>query len=183
MHTTKKFLFLLFFVNVIFLYTTDSYALSILDRERELSEYFDYPCAKFRIPKVLAMAIARQESYMQPWILNLAGKDVHPSTKEEALYIAKRALDAGISFDVGMMQINSYWIKKYKLPLEKVIEPSNNVYLGCWILAQEIQRHGLNWRAVAYYHTPLHRNPERGIKYVKRIRKHLNDILVSYNFH
>lgn len=155
----------------------------ILDREKSLAVYFDYPCEKFRIPKVLAMAIARQESYMQPWILNLAGKDVHPGSKEESLHIAQRALASGMSFDVGIMQINSYWIKKYRLPLEKVLEPQNNVYLGCWILAQEIQRHGLTWRAVAYYHTPLHRNPERGLNYVKRIRKHLNDILVAYNFH
>lgn len=183
MSSPQKMLLTFFSVICMLFFAVEGYALSILDREKAFSGYFDYPCAKFRIPKVLAMAIARQESYMQPWILNLAGKDVHPSTREEALYIAKRALDAGISFDVGMMQINSYWIKKYKLPLEKVLEPSNNVYLGCWILAQEIQRHGFSWRAVAYYHTPLHRNPERGIAYVKRIRKHLNDILVSYNLH
>lgn len=127
------------------------------------------------------MAIARQESYMNPWILNLAGKDVHPSSKEESLQIARRALHAGISFDVGLMQVNSYWIKKYNIPLEALLEPQNNIYVGSWILAQEIRRHGMTWKAVAYYHTPLHKNPARGVDYVRRIQKHLSNILVSYS--
>lgn len=156
----------------------------ILRREEALLPLFEYPSKKFGLPKALIMAIARQESYMAPWVLNLAGKDFHPRSRKEALAIAERALAAGMSFDVGIMQINSYWIRKYNLPLDKVLEPKNNVYIGCWILAQEVRRHGMNWRAVAYYHTPLHKSREhhnRGYSYVLRIQKHLKDILVSYN--
>ena len=60
---------------------------------------------------------------------------------------------------------------------EQVLEPANNIKIGVWILAQEIRRHGLNWKAVAYYHTPLHKNPERGRAYARSVVGHVKKIL------
>lgn len=134
------------------------------------------PCDEYGVPKILALAIARQESGWHPWIINIAGKDVRPQSKAEAVRVARAALRAGKSFDVGLMQINSYWIRKYEWPLEQVLEPANNAKIGVWILAQEIRRHGLSWKAVAYYHTPLHKNPARGRAYARAIVRHINDI-------
>lgn len=152
-------------------------ASSVQQRQAILAPLFDGPCAKYNVPKPLALAIARQESGLHPWILNISGRDVRPRTKDEALAIAQTAFHAGRSFDVGIMQVNVYWIKKYRLPLELVLDPRANVQIGVWILAQEISRHGLNWRAVAYYHTPLHRNPERGRAYAQAIIGHLRRII------
>ena len=81
--------------------------------------------------------------------------------------------------DIGIMQINSYWLRKYGWPVEQVLEPRNNAKIGVWILAQEIRRHGLTWRAVAYYHTPLHRYPERGRAYAQSIVRHVRNILAE----
>lgn len=134
------------------------------------------PCDEYGVPKILALAIAKQESGWHPWIINIAGKDVRPQSKAEAVRVARAALRAGKSFDVGLMQINSYWIRKHRWPLEQVLEPANNAKIGVWILAQEIRRHGLNWKAVAYYHTPLHKNPVRGRAYARAIVRHINDI-------
>lgn len=152
-------------------------AARLQDRQQELEPLFDAPCARYQVPKVLALAIARQESGCHPWIINISGHDVRPSSREEALRYAQWAMNAGRSFDVGVMQVNVYWIRKYGWPLEQVLEPGNNIKIGVWILAQEIRRHGLNWRAVAYYHTPLHRNPERGRAYAQAIIGHVKNIL------
>lgn len=165
----------LFFL--VLLFAAPARAAALLERQQELEPLFDAPCARYQVPKVLALAIARQESGCHPWILNISGRDVRPRSKGEALRYAQWAMRAGRSFDVGIMQVNSYWIRKHGWPLEQVLEPANNVKIGVWILAQEIQRHGLNWKAVAYYHTPLHRNPERGRAYARAVVGHVKNIL------
>lgn len=148
-------------------------------RQNILAPLFDAPCERYGVPRPLALAIARQESGLHPWLLNISGKDVRPQTRDEALRLAQWALQNGRSFDVGIMQVNVYWIKKYRLPLDLVLNPQTNVQLGVWILSQEIKRHGLNWKAVAYYHTPLHKNPERGRAYAQAIMRHLKRILAE----
>lgn len=152
-------------------------AATIQQRQEAIDALFDAPCAKYQVPKVLALAIARQESGCHPWIINISGRDIRPRSQEEALRYAAWALRSGRSFDVGIMQINVYWIKKYGWPLDQVLDPANNVKIGVWILANEIRRHGLNWKAVAYYHTPLHRNPARGQAYARAVVGHVRNIL------
>lgn len=154
-------------------------AASLMERQAAIEPLFDAPCAKYDVPKTLALAIARQESGCHPYILNIAGKDVRPRTKDEAVRIARAAMRTGRSVDIGIMQINSYWLRKYGWKVEQVLEPRNNVKVGVWILAQEIRRHGLTWRAVAYYHTPLHRNPERGRAYAQSIVRHVRNIIAE----
>lgn len=122
------------------LFAAPAHAGALQDRQQELEPLFDAPCARYQVPKVLALAIARQESGCHPWILNISGRDVRPRSKEEALRYAQWAMLAGRSFDVGIMQVNSYWIRKHGWSLEQVLEPANNVKIGVWILAQEIQR-------------------------------------------
>lgn len=153
---------------------TDSHSLTA--RRQTARMLLQGPCDEYGVPKILALAIAKQESGWHPWIINVGGKDVRPQNKAEAVRVARAALRAGKSFDVGLMQINSYWIRKYGWPLEVVLEPANNAKIGVWILAQEIRRHGLNWKAVAYYHTPLHKNPARGRAYARAIVRHIKDL-------
>ncbi|MBF0482609.1 MAG: lytic transglycosylase domain-containing protein [Desulfovibrionaceae bacterium] len=136
---------------------------------QDLAAFFDPPCDRYEVPKLLALAIAGHESGMRPWALNIAGRSVFPESREQALAICQAALAAGVSFDLGLMQVNSWWIRRYQLPLEVLLDPPGNVQVGVWILGQEIKRHGLNWMAVASYHTPLERNPERALSYAKAI--------------
>lgn len=131
----------------------------------DLVNLFDGPCERYGVPKPLALAIAGHESGGRPWAMNIAGRPVLHASKEEALAVARAALAAGVSFDIGLMQINAQWLRRYRLPLELVFEPRGNVQVGVWILAQAIKRYGLTWEAVATYHTPLERNPERGRAY------------------
>ena len=71
------------------------------------------------------------------------------------------------------MQINVWWLRRLGISPETALEPKNNVLLGVWILAQEIKRYGLNWKAVASYHTPLARNPEKGRLYAANVVNHI----------
>mgnify|MGYP000486875724 CR=1 FL=1 len=98
---------------MIVIFFTPVYAETLQNRQHVLEPLFDAPCARYQVPKVLALAIARQESGCHPWIINISGRDVRPRSKEEAIQYAQWAMRSGRSFDVGIMQINAYWIKRY----------------------------------------------------------------------
>ena len=117
-------------------------------------------------PPGLVEAIAQQESGLNPLAVNVAGKSYHPATPAEAEEIIRQAQAAGKSFDVGLMQINSWWVERYDIPPASLLNPETNRAWGEWILAQELARHGLNWRAVGAYHSP---DEERGRRYAWHI--------------
>ena len=135
--------------------------------------HFSDACAKWQVPKPLAVAISRHESGLNPWAINIAGRGFMLKSKEEALRLADFAWRRGLSFDVGLMQVNSYWLRKLGISPSMALEPRANVTLGVWILSKEIERHGLNWKAVASYHTPVDKNPERGKRYVLAVLRQL----------
>lgn len=127
----------------------------------------------YDIAPQLLIAIAQTETSLNPWAINIQGKGYFPKSKEEALKIAKKAYKERKSFDVGIMQVNVWWLRKYGISLETAIEPQNNIIIGAFILKNEINRHGFNWKAVASYHTPVHRNPTRGKYYAAKVIKNL----------
>lgn len=120
-------------------------------------------------PPALVKAIARQESGHNPLAVNVAGKAHYPATREEAERLIREALAAGKSFDVGKMQINSWWMERFAIDPFSLLDPDVNEAWGKRILAEEIARHGLNWQAVGKYHSP---DPERGRQYAWRVYYH-----------
>ncbi len=147
---------------------------ALSNREQALIPLFEEPCRRFGIPRVLALAIARQESDCRPLLINIRGKDVLPRTHAEALRLAEACLAKGLSFDVGLMQINSYWIRRYRIPLSRLFHPRDNIYVACFILAEGMRRDGPTWKAVGHYHS---HTPWRRDDYIARIRQHLRNIL------
>ena len=132
-----------FFFLAFLLFTTTAHA-----------DVFDAPCSRYRIPKRLVLAIAKTESGLDPWCVNVAGKDYRPGSRAGALAVIRQAQTRGLSHDIGLMQINSWWLKRLNISPETALDPRNNAQLGVWILAREIQRHGYNWKAVGAYHSP-----------------------------
>jgi len=56
------------------------------------------------------------------------------------------------SFDIGLMQVNSYWINRLGLDRDRLITDScYNTMAGARILSQCIDRHGYTWEAVGCY--------------------------------
>ena len=120
-------------------------------------------------PAQLVKAVARQESGLNPLAVNIAGKSYYPATRKEAERLIREALAAGKSFDVGKMQINNWWMKRFSISPFSLLDPDVNEAWGKQILAEEIARHGLNWKAVGKYHSP---DPERGRQYAWLVYRH-----------
>lgn len=132
-------------------------------------DLFDEACARFGVPKDLVLAIAKTESDLEPWVVNVAGKDFRAKSREQALGIIHAAKARGLSHDIGIMQINDWWLRHLGIAPETALEPRNNALLGVWILAKEIRRHGFSWRAVGAYHSPT---PWRQQQYALRVSRH-----------
>ena len=136
-----------------------------------LAPMFQEAAETWGVPAALTQAIARVESGLSPWVLNIEGQGYKFDSKEEAVEKAQEAQAAGRSFDSGVMQVNSIWLKKYGIPMEAAFDPLANITLGSWILKQEINRRGLNWDAVGAYHSP---DVDQGRKYAEMVRKALD---------
>lgn len=132
------------------------------------ADVFDAACARYGVPKSLVLAIAQTESSLSPWTVNIAGKSFHPRSREEALQLIHAAKARRLSHDIGLMQINNWWLDRLGISPETALEPENNVMLGVWILAGEIRRHGYNWKAVGAYHSPT---PARQAHYAYAVHK------------
>ena len=128
----------------------------------DLAAMFDRPCLEISIPKPLAMAIAQVESGLRPWVLNIGGRSYPFGSKAEALAKAEQARKTGQSYDVGLMQINNWWLDRYEISLEAALDPLANIYFGCWILKGEISRHATLRGAIGAYHSP---DPVRADRY------------------
>ena len=70
---------------------------------------------------------------------------------------------------VGMMQVNNWWMERFAIDPFSLLDPATNERWGKWILAEEISRHGLSWKAVGKYHSP---DPERGRQYAWLVYRH-----------
>lgn len=123
---------------------------------------FTEQCKAQGVPRELAMAIARQESALNPLCINVAGDDYWPKTRSEAETIIRKAQKKDLSYDVGLMQINSQWIKQWKIDPVSLLDPATNIRYGLKILKDEIRKYGMNWRAIGGYHSP---NPLRARRY------------------
>jgi soluble lytic murein transglycosylase-like protein len=134
-------------------------------------------CERWSVPVKLVKAIARQESGWNAWAVNVAGRGYMPTSKGEALGVAMPAWRSKQSFDVGLMQINSYWLRRFGLSPDYIIEPRRNIVIGVWILSKCLEQYGLTWRAVAAYHTgDPDKHIQRGRGYAASVIKHLRQL-------
>ena len=154
------------FLIAVMLFSTPAVAETI-----SLTPMFQEAAETWGVPTALTQAIARVESGLSPWALNIEGKGYTFDSKEKAVNKAREAQAAGRSFDSGVMQVNSMWLKKYCIPLEAAFDPLANITFGSWILKQEINRRGLSWDAVGAYHSP---DAHQGRKYAEMVRKTLD---------
>jgi hypothetical protein len=92
---------------------------------------FDEAGREYGVNPLLLESIARVESNLNPRALNR---------------------NRNGSVDVGLMQVNSLWIKDFRLSLDAMIDdPCLNTMIGARILRQCIDRHGYTWEAVGCY--------------------------------
>jgi len=102
------------------------------------------------VPSGLLASIAIQESSFRPWSVNLAGQGFHEDSLESAM---ARVRNSGVrSFDLGLMQINVWWLKRFDVSVRQALDPARNVVLGSLILKDCLSRYGLVG-GVSCYHS------------------------------
>ncbi|MEJ2405366.1 MAG: lytic transglycosylase domain-containing protein [Candidatus Thiodiazotropha sp.] len=108
-------------------------ALCAQEARADLDACFDEAAERYNIAGELLYAIAAHESRLDP---SAVGRNQDGSR------------------DIGIMQINSWWLPKlaeYGIDEGHLQEPCTNVSVGAWILAGNIARYGYTWDAVGAY--------------------------------
>lgn len=116
----------------------------------------------YAVPEVLLRIISSIESGNNPYALNIGGKGYHLKDKLKA----EQLLTSNKNMDIGIMQVNSWWFKRYGYDKKLGLDPCWNIYMGAFILSYEYSRHKDIWKAVAYYHSPKENHQK---KYIKKI--------------
>ena len=122
---------------------------------------------QYLIPRGLLLAIAKIESGGKPYALNIAGKAVIATSKQEAVAVVNYHLDQGRSnIDLGVMQLNFYWHGKHFENIEEMLTPSRNINYGAKFLSDLYRQHGSWQKAVRYYHSS---SPEHYKQYSRKV--------------
>lgn len=134
-----------------------------------LGHAYDINCVnqaaeKYRLHPSVLTAIIEIESGGNRYAINIEGKPFVKNSYEYAYQLLE--LNHGKSIDVGLMQVNSQWFKKLNIPQYYGLDECTNIHLGAWILANEVNRHGYNAKAIAKYHSP---NAKRGRSYALKV--------------
>ena len=125
----------------------------------DLEACFEAAASRYHLPSSLLMAIGRAESGLRP-----------------AVY----RVNADGSEDIGVMQINAWWLPRleaYGITRADLEEPCTNIQVGAWILAQEVIRFGYTWEAVGAYNagpSPARAGMRR--RYALRVARHLEGV-------
>lgn len=88
---------------------------------------------------------------LDPWLLMAIAK-VESSFNSKAVNVNKNR-----SADTGMMQINDIWLqtlRKYGISRQDLFDPCTSVFVGAWILAQNIKHFGYNRDGIGAYNSP-----------------------------
>lgn len=99
-------------------------------------------CAMAVHPETVT-AIIQQESGGNPFALNNQVTSFYPESRDEAVRLLHQSLRAGRSTDIGLMQVNSQWLRRLGIEAESLLDPCTNIRVGTWILATN---YGEAWR-------------------------------------
>ncbi len=132
---------------------------------------------RYGLPENVLLSISRVESGYKkvdgvtrawPWTLNAGGDSAYFQTKEEALVSLKERIKKGVTnIDIGCMQLNYRWHKKFFNNLSDMMRPANNVDYSARFLKKLHKRHGSWEKAVKYYHSS---KSKYNVKYYKKVR-------------
>ena len=129
------------------------------------------------LPENVLLSISRVESGYQkvdgvrrawPWTLNAGGDSAYFLTKEEALNSLNKRIKKGVTnIDIGCMQLNFRWHKKFFKNLSDMMNPEKNVDYSAKFLKKLHQRHGSWEKAVKYYHSS---KSKFNVRYYKKVK-------------
>jgi type IV secretion system protein VirB1 len=94
-----------------------------------------------------AQAVVQYESHGNQYALNTQVRSYYPRSREEAAARLEQALRAGLSTDIGLMQVNSQWLRRLRLPADALLDPCTNVRVGTAILSRNYAHTWAKYRA------------------------------------
>ena len=135
--------------------------------EQELSLLIANAEKKHQIPAGLLAAIAKTESRMKAYALNVGGKSVFPISISQAQGVLEDKLNAGLTnIDIGVMQLNYRWHGGEFDSLAEMLTPESNINYAAKLLGSLYAQHGTWHKAVRYYHSAT---PEHHRKYSRKV--------------
>ncbi len=84
------------------------------------------------------------------------------------------------TYDIGLMQINSRWLKvlkKWGIKEKDLFNPCQNVFVGAWVLRQCINKYGNTWRSIDCYNKGS--KAKESSKYVWKIYNEYNKLFAQ----
>lgn len=138
---------------------------------REIDGCYTAAAIKYGVPEVVLRSISAVESGNNRYAVNINGSAVYSETEEHAVQVIRN--NRNKSIDIGLMQINKVWFKKFGYPLELGLNACWSIHMGAYILQYEYIRHnGDIWKAIAHYHSPTKKYQNRYMnKVYKEIKK------------
>ena len=135
---------------LIFIYVICIFGIKVsfaIDYGAKLDKCFMQASKKYNVPKEILVAIASVESRFNVSAINK---------------------NKNGSYDLGIMQINSIWFSKLaKIGImeKSLYDPCQNIMIGAWILAQNINSYGFNWLAIQRYN-----GSDTQLKYAQKVK-------------
>lgn len=132
----------------------------LLESSNELNGCWDKAASTYKVDPWLLMAIAKVESGFN-----------------------KRAFNKNTnkSIDLGMMQINTIWLptlKKFGIESHNLFEPCTSVFVGAWIVAQNIKHFGYNQDGIGAYNSPGNITLRRA--YARKVYASYNELIKDF---
>lgn len=121
----------------------------------------------YKIPSGLLSAIAKVESDIKEFAVNVGGKATYATSLAEAVSVANAQINAGKkNIDLGVMQLNYRWHGSQFSSLEEMLTPKKNIAYAASLLSSLYKQHG-NWQlAIRHYHSA---NPKYSSKYSRKV--------------
>lgn len=127
-----------------------------IEQERvAIRDCIEQAAARYRLSPVLLLAIAQQESGLNPRAIN---RNTNGST------------------DMGLMQINTMWLptlQRHGIQAHDLWEPCTNVMVGAWILRNNFQRWGETLTGLGAYNAS---SQDKRMQYAVRVLKRVQQL-------
>lgn len=136
-----------------------------LDNGYKIVNCWDEAGRKYGLDPWLIFAYAQTESTLNPLAIN----------KNRS------------SIDRGLMQINSYWLatlKKYNISTEHLFDSCVSIFVGSWIIRQNINQYGYNYNGLVAYNVGNPFDPNKkavGQKYYGKLMQNYDMLKKKYN--
>lgn len=120
------------------------------------------------IPQGLLKAMAKVESGISPWAINVGGRSHIFRSKEAAARYMRALVEDGIfNFSIGCMQLHYASHRRHFKSDEAMLEPENNIAHAAKLVKNLERRYGSIDKAVQFYHSasPVHHNRYKKLVY------------------